>query len=295
MPTPPDPSGGYGSIDTQLGTATGSSNNSLESTWGLGNLYGEPVVMGMENTPAPAKIDPTTGRPLTGSVTQKLDYGNTQKIVEGLTSLWAQQEQDRQQDPHGLTQYEQYQQLLWQAGFYGQTSLDKIHLGQWDQQTFNAIKGALDQYEKARLSGEPVTWTEFLKTNAQAAQSAQGGFYGAAGATSAKQTAVTDPASIRQAVQSAAMNALGRGLTEDQLNAFVSKFQQEQQSAELSTASNVTQPDLSAQAAAYAQSAAPADFSSYQDDKYMNALMNMFLPSASSRPNLGQITPRVSA
>lgn len=316
MPTPPPD---YGKAAPA--PSSSSSGPNPADIWGLGQWYGKPVVPVYSSTPG-VEVDPTTGRPIHTNLPtpEPGSPQTTQDLMSEINDLWAKQDQENGKSPGQPTSYEQIQQLLWQAGFYGQTALKDIHLGQWTKQTQDAVKAAIQSYEAAAIhaasnlgtdaEGNPIaitgqqlasggvpTFFDFLAQNSQASQNAKAGFYapGSSGNTTKAppQVNLTDPTAIRDAAQTAAMSALGHGLSEDQMAAFVNRFQEEQRKAQLSTASSVSTPDLSAQADMFAQTEDPADFSSYQDDKYMNALMNMFLPAASSRPNLGQVTPRL--
>lgn len=265
----------YGGSATPTTASTGSNPNDI---WGLGTVYDKPVFLGMDPVPPP------------GDRTAKRDhYGKTQDMIQQVINLYARQSSERKKNPNGLTQYEQIQQALYAGGFYGQLAHDKIHTGQWSPQTQSALVAALDSYVQVEKSGQPITFTDFLTQNAGG--NGDGGFYGSQG-KAAPQVNLADPAALRSAAQQAAQAALGHGLTDDQLGAFVTQFQASQATAQTSTGAQVTTPDVSSQAMQFAQASDPTGASGHNADSYVNSFLNLFLPSTSGRANINE-TPKV--
>jgi hypothetical protein len=183
-----------------------------------------------------------------------------------------------QTDPTG---FKAFQKTLFDGGWYGSAS--RV-IGGMAGQTETAIADAMTQYLKTvHAAGVPVTFKDYL---AHAV---------AANVDNKKipvpQVNLDDPEALRQAAMSAAQAALGHGLSEDQMNKFVAEFQGRQAQSQLSKAASVATPDASSAATAFAQGADPQGYANHQSQGYMNSLLNMFLPSADSRPT---ITPVAS-
>ena len=288
-PLPPQPD--YHGAAAKAGQAAqASSSSNPNDIWGLAEAYGQPVYLGAASVPD-VKIDPQTGRPLVGGdKTLSNQYGKTQDIIKQVINLWSQQKAERDKNPNQLTGYEALQQQLYAAGFYGQTSYDSIHVGQWSSQTQDALVNALQSYESSVGHNKiPMTFAEFLQQNSS--QNGDGGFYSGSGApgggsssSGPTQVNLTDPAAIRAAAQTAAQQALGRGLSETQLEQFVNQFQQTQQQVATSTAATVSSPSLSDQAMQFVQENDPHAYAQNKRQSYVNALIDMFAPSGSQRP-----------
>lgn len=285
---PPQPDYVGAALSAGITTPTASNPNDV---WGLGDLYGQHVYMGT----GPGPVDTSTPEGI-AAASQGLNtipvYGTTQAIMKQVVDLWARQQTEKQSHPHQLTSFEQMQRTLWQAGFYGQTSIDDVHVGQWTPQTQTALTQALTQYEGASNGGKlPITFSEFLSQNAVMGQDG-GKNSKSAGATPPAPIGLADPTAIRQAAQSAAMDALGQGLSPDQLDKFVSQFQAAQVSYASTTTGTANSPDLSADAASFAQQSDPRAYKENQRQVYLNSLVNLLgppvgRPSMSPTPSVG--------
>lgn len=256
--------------------------------WGLDKLYNNNILLGTN-----AAVDTGMGFSIPGPQTPA--YGTTQSFMKHVVDLWAGQAEEKKHFPNRLTTYEQLQRSLWQAGFYGQTSIDGIHVGQWNPQTQDALKNALGSYEQLGKGGKlPLTFSEFLNQNAVMAKdggenSNPGGAGPAAPAPFVSNT--TDPAGIRAAVQSAAQQALGMNLSEDQIQTFVTEFQHQQVQAERQSYNNQdsTTPDLSSEAMSFVQETNPRAYKQQNKTAYMDALVNLLggvRPSQTPTPNV---------
>lgn len=311
MPTPPPD---YGSVPTAAPSSSSGSNPN--DIWGLGKWYGKPVVPTYTSTPG-VEVDPTTGRPLHTNLPtpDPSSPQTTQGLMSEVADLWTNNPQA----------FEQIQQLLWQAGAYGQTPLKDIHLGQWTKQTQEALKGALENYSQIvqqqaqslgtdaygnptpitgqqLSSGAIPTFFQFLAQNAQQA-SKTGGYYGqGSGATSssAKPLQLANTSDLIASVQKAAESALGHTLTAAQAEKFAVQIHTEQQrqyqqslsaaQAAQSGATNITSeqlPSVDTQAMQFAIGSDPQGFQQSQIQGYTNAFLNLFLPGGSGRPNSG--------
>lgn len=293
VPVPPSP-GDYQGAASASGVITTAGNSSITGSndiWGLGDLYGKSVLLGTTPTELPGSRmglgDQTLG--------QTPNYGTTQSYMQHVIDLWAAQDEERQKFPNRLTTYEQLQRALWQAGFYGQTSLDSIHVGQWTSQTQSALIGALGNYEQLAKGGKlPLTFSEFLNQNAVMGQDGGQNSGGSNSSSPAPfQANLADPNTIRAVAQNAAQQALGRSLSDDELSKFVQQFQAEQTAAER-TAYNgtgtVTQPDLSSEAASFVQQNNPKAYQQNQRSAYLDALVNLLggtRPSVTPTPSVG--------
>lgn len=205
-----------------------------------------------------------------GPVSENINTVTATKLVQGYAGMSVT-------DPQSFAAV---QALLYSSGAYGSS---KPLWGVWTDKDSAAFGSAVTSYLQVANAGAPITFTEWLGKAATQGQK-DGKTPGGTGVT--QHATLTDPASIREAAQSAAQQALGHALTDGQLNAFVASFQGQQKSAELSTGQTVTAPDLSSDALQYAQQQDPQGYQSRQHDSYVNALLNMFLPSESARPNI---------
>lgn len=153
--------------------------------------------------------------------------------------------------------------------------------GAFDSATEKALGSAMLQYVKlTQGAGVGVSFTDYLLQTGERAQQLNPPTGGAASVVR-----LDDPTAIRAAAQQAAQQALGQGLSEDQLSKFVAQFQAAQTTYQTATSGSAASPDLSGQAAAYAQQADPQAFHDNQRQSYLSALVNMFAPSGSQRPN----------
>jgi len=283
---PPPPS--Y--VGAAVPSTTPSQTQQTTTLWNLGALYNQPIFLGSEPGATPFINVDNDRTPYKGALPAKAEFGKTQDLEKQIMQMWAAQSAEKKANPNSLTSYEQIQQALWAAGFYGQTAFKDIHVGQWTTQTQAALTNALTSYEQVTQGGTlPVTFGDFLNQNGQGG--ADGGF-GSGGGSTTPQVQLADPVALRAAAQSAAQAALGKGLSKAQLDKFVSQFQSLQTADQTSTAASATTPEVSSEATAFAEQQDPAAYQQHQQDSYLNALVNMFLPSSSARPNM---TPVASA
>lgn len=298
VPIPPSATD-YQGTAAASGVITTSANAGVNGggtdIWGLGDLYGRSVYLG--TTPDHVEYNGLNGSDINGPPVPAgaaNAYGQTQQFMQHVVDLWSAQTEERKHFPNRLTTYEQLQRSLWQAGFFGQTPLDSVHVGQWTSQTQDALVGALGQYEQISKGGKlPLTFSEFLGQNAQMGQDGgqNGGGSGAASTKAPFQADLADPMAIRAAAQNAAQQALGKNLSSAELEQFVSQFQAAQTSSQ-KTAYNgsgtITQPDLTNEAMAFAQQEDPKAYHQSQRESYLSALVNLF---GGVRPSTAPVAP----
>lgn len=168
--------------------------------------------------------------------------------------------------------------------------------GAFDPATEKALGVAMLQYVKlSKGAGVGESFTDYLVSTSQrsADLAAKAAAAKAAAGIAARVTQVSDPEEIRSAAQSAAQAALGQGLSDDQLSAFVAQFQAAQTTAQQAgPGATSTSPDLGAEAMQFAQSSDPGAYKQNQRQVFLNALVNMAAPSGSQRPDM---TPVPSA
>jgi hypothetical protein len=287
---------------------TGGPTTGISSTdiWGLGNLYGKHVALGMTpgtapHAPTAADIrfrhanpdDTATNAEHPGTV----KWGTTQDVLTKYKDLWATGTAgNKPKNQQALQTYEQLQLMLLQAGAYATgTSIKTLRFGQWTDQTENAIVTALNGYEQNLDPHTPITFEDYLQQNRDGGSlngKSTADPAGLAGAgTTAPTTQLTDPASLRASAMTAAQAALGVGMSDDQLNKFVAQFQGAEAAAQNianqpAGGGTVIRPDQVADANAFAQKSDPQGYSNHQAQGYMNALMNLFLPSQDARSNI---------
>lgn len=295
VPVPPSPGDYQGAASAGGVIVTSGNSSTLGSTdiWGLGDLYGKSVYLG--DVGVTAETQSKGGLSSLPGVAENPTYGSTQSYMQHVVDLWAAQQEERQKFPKRLTTYEQLQRSLWQAGFFGQTAFDSVHVGQWNGQTQDALVSALTNYEQLSKGGKlPLTFTEFLNQNAvMGLDGPESDASGSGSSTRAPfQANLDDPTAIRAAAQSAAQQALGRNLSDDQLAQFVQQFQAEQTSAQRSAynGNNTTPPDLGSDALGFVQENDPKAFHQNQRSAYMDALVNLLggtRPSVTPTPSVG--------
>lgn len=149
--------------------------------------------------------------------------------------------------------------------------------GVWSPDTETALRRAMSSYwQLSHGAGVGMSFVDYLLQAGQQVVQKQ--------ATTTATPRVMDPAQIRTAAQNAAQQALGKGLSEKQLEQFVTQFQTEQ----LSNADDpyTTSYKLPGEAMSFAQNADPTDYRQNQAQTFANTLINMFAPTASQRPNM---------
>lgn len=185
-------------------------------------------------------------------------------------------------DPKGFLAIQTYLS----SGVWGTVHVN----GTFDHETEVALGNAMLQWSKLTRNTEmPVDFKQYLSQAGSQALSLKGV---SSGNPSGSPISLSDPNAIRQAAQSAAMDAIGSGLSDAQLNQFVSKFQAEQVKYQMAaTGTQATAPDLSGEAAAFAQQSDPHGYQQNQRQAYLDALVNLLQPEGPSRPNI-PITPK---
>lgn len=157
--------------------------------------------------------------------------------------------------------------------------------GSWDSATKDALVGAMQSYTQVKDTGAAISFKDWLLQKGAYAQQL--------GIGSNRQPTInlTDPTQIRDAAQQAAVQALGQGLSSEQLNKFVAQFQAQQVQSQSDVYTTSTK--LPAEAMAFAQSADPGAYKDNQRQSYINSLVDMFAPSGSQRPSMTP-TPSVT-
>lgn len=283
-PLPPLPSYGSGGA-----TAPSSGKYDPNDVWKLGDLYDKPIYLGYDEPTAPVTGSIRSHLPVEdrGGTPGGNSYGKTQQLIDKYNELW---QKGTAGDKAAYDDFVTLQKQLWFAGAYGQTPLNSVHVGQWTDQTLNALEGAISNYvQTSKARGKPQTFEDWLQANVAGGLAAGGGFdysAGGSGSGTKRQVQLTDPETLRRHVQSAAQAALGRGLSKDELQKFVDSFHQSESDAQSSTNSTVTPPDAASDALAYAEQIDPQGYSNHQAQAYANAFADLFLPSASQRPNI---------
>lgn len=189
--------------------------------------------------------------------------------------------------PKDQQTYQELQKGLADAGFYGSaTSIQ----GGWNGQTETALGDALVHYLQVSEStgGVGVSFKEWLAQTAQ--QNAANGNAFGAGGTGSSAPVLSDPDTLRRYAQEAAQAALGRNLTPNQLDTFVSQFHNQQIQSYTDAANHnglsSQKDDPRASAVSFVTGSNQQEFGQHQIQGYTDAFLNMFLPSSSSAPNV---------
>lgn len=175
-------------------------------------------------------------------------------------------------------------QLALASGPFGQVNAT----GSFDHDTERALGYAMLQYVKlTQGAGVGISFSDYLLQAASQATKIKLDQQDQANKDklAQQQVVTTDPNSIRQSAQSAARDALGQSLSEDQLNAFIKKFQSSQVAAQTQIGGTVSAPDLGADAASFVQKSNPEAFHQNQRTAYLDQLVNLLGGSVTSRPD----------
>lgn len=267
VPTLPDGTPDYGRASGQAAATTGKT-----SIWNIptGVNPNQPIWFDIGHSTANEQtLDMKTGKTNNiASITSHQIMASPTKIMRQYAALSAN-------DPQAFIAI----QKLLASGPWGKVN----ETGAFDANTESALGQAMAQYLKlSHGAGVAMSFSEYLQKTAATAQALGGD------GTSLKQGSapppinLTDPAEIKAAAQSAFQDALGKGATSDQLDAFVKKFQSAQTSAQLTTSGSMSMPDLSSQSMAYAQKADPQGFKDNQRTSFLDQLVNLL---GGSRPN----------
>jgi hypothetical protein len=255
-------------------TPTGYLPNGQYDIYNLGKIWDSTLYLGNEKR--------KQAGPYAGTDVVMQGRNSSQTVVSPVTSTPYEYMKDFAS--WSVTNPDQYQALqaqLYAAGFYSK----KPRLGVYTADDAAAMKKAITGYLGVVNpdNPNPLTLSDYLD-HASASGAAQ---QKAEDQASAPVIQVTDPAAIRQAAQQAFQAATGRGATKKQLDKFVAQFQSAQKSAQTAgSGSTVSAPDLSSQAMQFAQQEDPQDYAQNQRQSYLNALVNLFAPSGSERPNM---------
>lgn len=121
----------------------------------------------------------------------------------------------------GSEEFLQWQRMLYKAGLYGSTKLSEVAWGSFDGPTEDALGKALRRVARANEAGAPISLTEYLdKLGADRDKAAKQ--YGPGADPTLRQ--FENPRVVAGFLQQAAQAALGRNLTKDEIDHFVSEY-----------------------------------------------------------------------
>lgn len=270
------------------GSTTGYLPNGQYDIYDLGALWNKTLFLGYtKEKPEPTTVDITS---LAAKAAAAREAAAPAVISPVLSTPLAYMKEFAGWSVTDPQQYAALQQQLYFAGFYGAS---KPKFGIWSTDDATAMKDAITGYLGVvnTDSPQPLTLNDYLdhasaqgRKNDKQEQQA-----------SAPPIQLTDPASIRAAAQAAFEAALGRTATDGELGAFVEQFQASQTTAQQQAVNENTNsfsmPDLTAEAGAYAQESNPKEFARNQRQSYVSALVNMFAPAGSTRPDQTPVAP----
>jgi hypothetical protein len=181
--------------------------------------------------------------------------------------------------------YDGMRAALAEAGYYGADSVQRVlgrAAGEWDA---TAMRTAMVGYKNyTSTTTQPLTFDDWLRgpgRDNSAANTSGGAGYGGTGGGG--QVSLTDPAYLTMYAQRAAQASLGRSLTADQLQSFIDSFHNAEQTSQTSGAAKVTGTDARSEAIQNIQQNYLGEEQQHSAKGYMNAMLDMFLPSASQR------------
>lgn len=279
----------YGSIDTSGGTTAPTDSSGAIDIWDLpADVKGHVIWFDTGTTPAATAGGSQAAQRLAkanpGEVNvAKLSAPHSFEVQASAEDVMKQFAAMSQTDP---TNFAAIQKELSDAGFYGAAA--SVY-GGWNQQTETAVKDAMLQYIKvSEGAGVPVSFLDFLKNTAAANTGINGN--GGTGGTGSSAPVLSDPDTLRRYAQEAAQAALGRNLTPNQLDTFVSQFHNQQIQSYTDAANHnglsSQKDDPRASAVSFVTGSNQQEFGQHQIQGYTDAFLNMFLPSGSSAPNV---------
>lgn len=206
-------------------------------------------------------------------ITQYGPYSGSKQTLNTPAEIFASFAKMSQKNP---IEFQALQQAL---GAWGTVNEN----GVWGPQTEDALKRAMSSYwQLSHGAGVAISFRDYImQAGAAEAAKRQPGI---------AKPHLTDPASIMNAAQNAAQAALGHGLTQDQLNKFVTEFHSQQLND--NTDAYTMNLKLPGEAMQFAQHSDHAGYVANQRQTFTDQLVNMFAPSASQRPN-EQPTPSI--
>lgn len=260
--------------------------------FGLGSLINQQIVTKVARpTPNSPNMTPEQRDALNAQGSLSTNEGSTGKSPEpivhsaGAEDFMQQVASLAATDPQTLANY---QIQMWKSGLYGNVDLSDISLGHWTTDTASAFKKVLSGYKQADalggLTSQQKSVFDYLgDLSGTPVGKAAKDLAGPAPVTTVNN--FTDPNSVSAAAQSAAQSALGRNLSDKEIEKFVTEFHAVQanynktyNSAQQDTKGgtfNLTQPDLSSQAQAFAQSSNPNEAAANKASDYVVALQQM--------------------
>lgn len=173
----------------------------------------------------------------------------------------------------------QLQQQLWNAGLYKPTQT--YVSGELDDTTQAAWTQAVDEAAKEQLSVSEII---DRRTKAITEQGGPDSYYKKQkGAQQPQVTTLTNPLDVKYIADEAAKKRIGRSLTPEELDRFVSVYHGQEQSfsnqkysAGISGGTAVNAPDPSTSAAAFAEASHPVDAAAQKQVDAFQAVADMF-------------------
>ncbi len=219
MGVPPTPSNPYDAPTAAAGADGGAPTTTNIDIWGLGE-YGKPghkIIFGQVSTQGQNPVSPDSplarhlpwedreGKP-SHSVADQRELLDVLKMFAGMPYT-----------PGGQAKIEDYQRRLLAAGFYGAAKPEDVAWGSFDPATENAFRTALLSTYKAGEAGAPVSFDEYID------KTASGRAKGQTGAPVSVHE-LSNPRVVASVLQQTAQTVLGRNLTKDEVDHFVSDY-----------------------------------------------------------------------
>lgn len=220
---PPTPDNPYDKVEDKGPTVGGvpvsdSYTPSTIDIWGLGDygkkdhkiIFGQVSVAGQNPVSDPGLARHLPGEDREGIPTKskadRREISDLMKLFAGLAYT-----------PDGASKLEDYQRRLYAAGFYGSAKPEDVAWGSFDQGTETAVRNALIKTYQIGEAGAPVSFDEYIDKTA--ADRAKG-----QGQQAATPHQLTNPRVIASVLQQTAQNVLGRNLSKDEVEHFVSDY-----------------------------------------------------------------------
>lgn len=278
-----DPSKDYGTSNTtavNTPTPLYQLPDGTYDVYGLGNVANQSIYVGYTGTPVPGGSAQGQKNASTFGDNKLPDQGQN-----AYTPAYKLMQRFAQESVTNPNSFAALQADLFQAGLYGTTPPT---WGTWTAKDGDAIVQAFKGYTAVSQTGVPLTFEDWLS--------------GAASAGTASQQSKVNPVSytptdyLQKAAQSAARATLGHELSESDLQKFVSSFHSQEATAQggaaqaqlsnTATTPGDASPDPTSGASDYISQNFANEEAQHSAKGYMNAMLDMFLPSSSTRPTL---------
>lgn len=245
-------------------------NQAAYDPFGTANMFGTILESHQAQVENPnnqfMRVDQGGGfAPSTHTATLTTGYTPTQYIQKFATSSMSNR-----------SDFEQSQAMLKAAGYYNSNGYVKGVYGSEDR---TAMANAMNDYLGLvnQNSGVHMTFQQYLQMRSSAIKS-QGGFGGGGGGRLPLTISYTDPAALKDALNTGAQSALGRNLTDSEMGNFISGFHSKEAAAQrraYAGGGSATMPNATGQATQFIDQNFAKEEAQRESSTYLDALASV--------------------